>query len=311
VPTRRSRFGASRRRPGFTLLEVLLALALIIMLMGGVFGFYITTLQVRETGRMVAHDALLAHSLLKQMAEEIRHAKDVVPGDGTGFHGTHNRITIVRASLPELYAFNDYDSVHDQLPPAQMDVRRITYELIWDEELVDDEGVALCHGLLRSEQRTFDPNPRFVVQDLDLLDVDPEEPGAPPVDTELFAPEIKFLQFEYFDGAEWRDRWHKTDSNPAGEAGEEEEIVIPGMSGNEGQALPQAVRITIGKIRVPLEDQEFDITQLKTMEERNRQREQHADRFTIVVRLLEADQSMLSSRQFGARNATDLQVGGS
>ena len=66
--------------------------------------------------------------------------------------------------MPELYAFDKHDSIADKLPPGQQDIARVSYELIWDDEMRDDEGVKLCHGLLRSEQRTFDPNPRFVIK---------------------------------------------------------------------------------------------------------------------------------------------------
>lgn len=304
--------GGGARRSGFTLLEAILSLSLIITMLAGVFGFYATTLRARESGSTIAREATLAHSVLQKLAQEIRAATDFVPGDGIAFNGTHDKITILRATMPDLHVFDEHDSMRDDLPPAQMDMRRITYELIWDSELKDDEGVSICHGLLRTEQKTFDPNPRFVVKQDDQ---NPQEatvqPNAPPIETELVAPEIKYLRFEYFDGASWNDRWQNViEQNQQAPAENADGTPPPDRNGETGGTLPQAVRITIGRIRVPPEDEEFNITQLRQMDERQKKQLYHPDRFSIVVYLEEADQSHLSSRQFGNKNREDLQMGG-
>ena len=299
-----------RRRAGFTLLEALLAMGLMLALLSSVFAFYMGVLRSREVGNTMARDTMLAHALLQQMANEIRHAADIVPGDGIGFSGTKDRITIVRVGIPERYAFDRYDSIHEQLPPAQLDLRRITYELIRDEELRDEQGNRVIHGLLRSEQKTFNPNPSLVIQtsgEDDLgEDTGPGTAAAIPVERELVAPEVKYLLFEYFDGAEWRDRW-QTAQEQAAESGEE---LAVSTGGDGGSALPQAVRITIGRIPVPEDEEEFNITQLREMEERRREDRHHPDRYTVVVYLHQADQSMLSSRKYGVKNNPDLQTGG-
>ncbi len=286
---------------GFTMLEALLALSLMIVLLSGVFGFYMTTLQARQTGAAVSREAMMAHSMLKGMAEEIRQATDVIPGDGLAFSGTHDRIMIVKASMPEAYAFNQYDSVKDELPPAQLDLRRITYELIWSEDLTNAGGDKICRGLFRTEQKTFDPNPKFVIKGSEEPSAEEEEDKPPggavmPVDRELFAPEIKYLRFRFFDGAKWQDRW-QNQQEQNGEAGGE-------------HALPQAVEITIGRVPVQPEDEELNITQMKETEERLKNLEHHPDRFTAVVYLLQADQSLLSSRKYGAKNNDELEMGG-
>jgi hypothetical protein len=305
------------RRSGFTLLEAILAMVLMITLMSGVYGFYASTLQVRERGGKITKDAKLAHAILERIADEIRHAADITPGDGMGFEGTHERLVLIRAGMPEAYAWDKHDPMREDLPPAQLDIRRITYELVWDEELTDEEGVKVCHGLLRSDQKSFDPNPRFVTKkkddkasDLGLTDENPDGTGnpdeqqaesgsaaEPPVDRELVAPEIKYVRFEYFDGAQWRDRWQNAQKAKAGDA-----------SGSDN-ALPQAIRITVGQIRVPPEDEELNINQLKSMEAKHNKEEYHADRFTMVVYLEQADQTLLSSRKYGVRNNSDLEMG--
>jgi len=174
------RRGRCARRRGLTLLEVILALALTILLLSGVYGFYASTLKARDAGYASMREILLMGSLLNGMAEEIRHTTDMVPGDGNGFKGTYDSITIVKLRMPERYAFNEYDEMTDDLPPAQMDIERTGYQLLWDEELVDEENVPVCHGLWRTHQKTFDPNPSFVIEDEELagLEGESEEEAA-------------------------------------------------------------------------------------------------------------------------------------
>jgi type II secretory pathway pseudopilin PulG len=309
--------GTAKR--GFTLLEVVLALMLTILLLAGVFQFYQMTLQAREAGTAATRESKLARSILASIAEEIRHATSIVPGDGIGFRGEQNKITIVKVGLTEHYAFDEYDSLKDKLPPAQLDLRRITYELLWDEDKKDDQGVRLCHGMWRTEQRTFDPNPSFVV-------AQNETPGAessanpqlvgPQPEGELYAPEVKFLEFAYFDGAQWRDRWQG--GQGGGTAGGTGSTATGGTSAasgglgpmDSGAALPQAVRITIGKVRVDPDNQMFDLTKWNDLEAHPEQKEYHPDRFTVVVPLLEADRTLMSSRKYGVADSMARQEGG-
>lgn len=268
-----------------------------------------------------------------QIAAEIRHATDIVPGDGIGFRGNRHKLTIVKVGMPERYAYDLYDPMKDVLPPAQLDVRRITYELLWDqEERKDLDGVRVCYGLWRSEQKTFDPNPRFIVKQ-DTTSGETEQIGnAPAPEGELIAPEIKFLEFRYFDGAKWQPRWQMTDdyegsgmtgggeSRVGGETlsglGDQEGTGTTGRgkgSGSGGYALPQAVKITIGRIRVPPEEDEryFQKLASENFEERREDEVYHEDRLTLVVPLLQADQTLLSSRKYGVADSLSRQEGGS
>lgn len=301
---RAARGVCSRQRRAFSLLEAVLALALMVLMFAGVYGFYFTSLKARETGTTLARDVLLARALLDRMASEIRQTVRIVPGDGIGFQGTQDKITIVTSRLPENYAFHRFNPETEQLPPAQLDIKRITYELLWDEEEVDDEGVALCHGMWRTEQKTFDPNPSFVSGNSDdPLDDDPEEqqPVHKPIDAELIAPEIKYLKFEYFTGNKWIDRW-KVAADPVGAPDGEPDLgdLIGGQSSSPGYQLPVAVRITLGKVRMDPEDDMFDIKKQREREGIEMLQEHHDDRFTIVVSLKLADP--LGSRAEGVRH---------
>jgi hypothetical protein len=279
---------------------------LTILLLSGVFAFYNSTLRARAEGSQITYEVRLARALLAQISEEIRHATDMVPGDGIGFRGEPTTLTIVRLRMPELYAYDEYDLLSDELPPAQMDLMRIRYELLWDDELEDEDGNPICHGLWRSEQKTFDPNPSFVMSDEAERDEDEDEEdgerlAGPEVFGELFAPEIKYLAFQYFDGMNWHDQWQV-----AGEDGG----LDTGQAAAAGQAtyqLPQAVKIVIGRIPVPPEEDEYGLGGYDEDEEELE--EHHPDRFTIVVHLPQADASGIGTRQHGVADQLGREEG--
>lgn len=300
-----TRNGRAAARRGLTLLEVILALTLTIMLMAAVMMFYQSSLSARDKGRGLALEAIQMRSILERMAEELRHALPVDPGDGRRFGGTRDSITIVRSRLTSNYAFDKHETF-ENLPPAQMDLMRVTYNLYWDEEeRVDEEGIRICYGIWRTEQHTFDPNPRFSVAS--------DEPGAEEVEenldvprpdvNELYAPEVKYLRFEYFDGLNWQDDWNVQPTGAGGGSGGGGIGAGGGAGGSDdSKALPQAVRITIGRIREPPEE-DLDLEQMDRQREEREKRVHHPDRFTTVVYLPQSDQSLLSSRKKGAAAA--------
>ena len=307
--------GNARRR-GFTLLEAVLALGLTIVVLSGVFGFYEVVLRAREEGTSATREVKMARSILAGITEEIRHATSIVPGDGIAFRGDRHKITIVKVGLPERYAYNKYDPMVDKLPPAQLDLRRITYELLWDDAKKDpNDNIRICYGLWRTEQKTFDPNPTFVVKDAEAAGLSNDQNpqiGGPQAEGELYAPEIKYLEFAYFDGAQWRDRWQSAEDGSGGSGAGAGQAGGQGGIGpmSSGYAMPQAVRITIGKVREDPDNEMFDLNKWKDLEERPDQKPYYPDRFTIVVPLLEADRTLLSSRKYGAADSLARQEGG-
>ena len=283
-------------RRGMTLLEVLLSLTLIVLMMSGIFGFYKTVLQVRQEGSVLAQDVLLTRAILDRIADEIRHATDIVPGDGIGFRGDRNTITIVLSRMTENYSYIEYDdTVIENMPAPQLDLIRVKYELREDPQEVDDEeGLPIVYGLFRSEQKVFDPNPEVIV-DLDTdLSGEQEVEDLPietaPVTTELYAPEIKYLRFQYFDGMQWLDQWQTVDEFGGIDMGQ------AAATGKASYALPQAVMITIGRVRATRE--ELELTK-QGSEEEEEDEIHHPDRFTIVVHVLQSDPSLITSRKFG------------
>ncbi|HOJ73189.1 MAG TPA: prepilin-type N-terminal cleavage/methylation domain-containing protein [Phycisphaerae bacterium] len=352
--------GGGRGVRAFSLLEVVIALALIIALMGGVYGFYVGTMKSRETAIRSMRDTLLMRALLEQIAEELRHISDVVP-DNAGFRGTEEELTFVRLVVPDMgTAYGEFDPLSNP-KPGQQDMMRVTYKLQWDEEEenLDEDGTPVCYGLLRTQQSPIDPNPSFQLSPEEAakyeeetgfsFDEQLEEEMVQPVTAELIAPEIKFLRFEYFDGAEWHDTWQTaaeaaeaaadaggldesgstgdggsggdgtggdgTGGLPGGGGGDRSGGLSgggltgggtsgEGANGQQVRVLPQAIRITVGKIKEPRLEDDLDLSRTEEEKEEDA-RTYHPDRWTITVYLRQSDQSQLSSRKYGLDNDLD------
>lgn len=288
---------ASRR--GVTLLEVILALGLTGMLLAGVYVFYANVLATREAADKICLDSQLMRVTVDRIADDVRYAGGFTPGFGVGLTGDKHSISVYRYMLPEPDVFNEYSAQIDQLPPAKADLRNVKYSLVWDEENKDDNNDPTCHGLFRSVQKTL--NQLVVVEDadkgampsesdLELTDEespDDQENGLQPapagVEGELVAPEIKYLRFSYFDGAEWTDQW---------------------VGGDKAEnALPQAVMITVGKVPVLPDDEQIDDEEATALAEGGATDlvQEHPDRFSVIVRLKQADR-FLNSRVVNAKN---------
>ncbi len=106
--------------------------------------------------------------------------------------------------MPERYAFDEYDSQRDTLPPAQLDLRRITYQLIWDEDWWMTKGSS---SVTVSGVRSCGPSTRIsiVVQDDERRECKKRRTRNSPWfrggGGNWVAPEIKYIDFRYFDGA--------------------------------------------------------------------------------------------------------------
>lgn len=248
------------RPAGFTLIEVVLAISLVVVLLLATQLFYAATLRSRECGQELCHDVLLARAALEAIGRDIRSAGGFVNGYGPGLVGDAHSITLHTMGLPERTLF-ERRSIRDEPIAAQCDLRRVRYYLAVDEEetieLEDGTTVPLVYGLVRWEQKTLN-QPIIFQTDKNQFDV------------QLWSRRIKYLGFRYFDGAEWLMRW-------------------PGGPGN---SLPQAVKITVGFSPATLEELEHEqeLAESQRLGEPAEQEEQYVpDRFSTVVRVGQAD----------------------
>ena len=101
----------------------------------------------------------------------------------------------------------------DRLPLID-GIEKVTGRAKYTADLKADD--ALVGGILRTERRAINPSlsEDEITEDKDLLYKRHD----------LWAPELGYLEFRYFDGVEWSTSWNVT----------------------EGNALPQLIQITVG-----------------------------------------------------------------
>lgn len=264
----RSMTGYTRRR-ALTLLEVVLASGLLMMFMGTVFWFYASSLETSEDGIARTRDTQLARVIMARMAAEIRQSSGHTTGFGPGLVGFEDSISVNTLVLPDRIVTRRQD-ITDQQIAAQFDLQEVRYYIAWDEENLDDEGNPRSLGLVRKVSKTF--NRAVIVRD-DLAD-DGVEAEAVAVKEEMYAPEIKFLQFKYFDGANWWDDWQLA----------------------QGNSLPMMVRITLGFTPEPPEDEELELVDDDFLRPEEEREPLPDDKFTMFVRLVQADANPIGVR---------------
>ena len=214
---------------GLTLFEVVISIALIALLLGALLTFFWQTLEIRDAAARAADRTQLIEQVLTRMADELRGtlAADQIGFPVQRFIGERRKITFVTTPLPprSSYAFYRESEIR---PVPEQDLREITDALWIDPDKTTDEGEPLVGGILRTERRAIVPSvsEAEITEDQDLLYRRHD----------LWAPELGYLEFRYFDGVEWSTSWDVTEGNP----------------------LPQLIQITVGFdsiTREALEDQ--------------------------------------------------------
>ena len=270
------------RRKAFTLLEVMLALSLIVMFLAILLQFYRNSMSIRQRGLTAVQEAHLSRVLLRQITDEIRAAGGFVPGFGPGVIGDRYDLTVQTIDVPSRELLRRRDRFENPLP-GQHDLKQVRYFIAWDEDIVDEEGIPLALGLVRQELKTL-RQAVVVSGDVDEVEVEDEDEDVErSFRLQLYAPEIKYLEFRYFDGADWHRDWAIT----------------------QGNALPQMIRVTLGyetqmpeDLEVGFEDEDFEFEEDEIFPRRS---------YTAYVRLMQAD-TFFGSRI--TRAAFDLAEGG-
>ncbi len=203
-----------RPRKGYTLLEVLLAMAITLLLVAALYVAFDVQLRYMQTGRNLVAEGQLARGLLNRMAADIRPSLAALPalpaaaaanpaagaaqGAGTsagqdtsttvtpgqfnlGVLGDDRQIQLFVSTLPR------FAQEEAELQTGISDLRRITYYLV--------EG----QGLARQEVRNV------MAQDLA-----PEDEQR-----DILGPEVVDLKFRYYDATQgWLDYWDGTGTGP-------------------------------------------------------------------------------------------------
>jgi len=185
------RLGGHDRRVGFTLLEVILALALTLMLMAAVMAMYFYSNHLRED--VVANDNFIQaeQMIMNHMTGELRSAK-VYPFTKTGLAGGSSHVRMVTTELPGRSAWAIPDATQTP-PPPETDVQLVTYRLRVEP---DESGQDVVLGMERVCQKILAPRVE-----------DNTDNQAENRTVDFLTDQIHFLRLRYFDGSNWVDSW--------------------------------------------------------------------------------------------------------
>jgi len=176
-----------RRGAGFTLLEVVLAVGLIVSLMGSALWFTDHIASAREKINTKTQEIVSRRSLMRRITAELRCAMSM-PRLGLGIEGGPDYIAFVTTSVPGKSVWVDRNVLDQPIPP-ETDVQLVTYRQAIRE---DEEGNEYIVGIERTSQK--------------LLDA-PEAEEGENIRVAMLTDKLKYLRLSYYDGASWTKMW--------------------------------------------------------------------------------------------------------
>ena len=227
-----------RRRAGFTLLELLLASAIAIFLMAALYTAFEMVLRRTEVNRESVAASDLSRAVVNRLTADLSQSAGLMPpvtsqntfqaasgsGGGAGATatadavdtttdipfpcgvvGTDKQVSIFCTRVPTALTDPDALATPDVLRPG--DLRRVTYYTV---------GTGLC----RQERP-------WVTADGVRNSSDPDPSTA---ETDVIAPEVSDVTFEYFSGGVWNSEWDGTQV---------------GTDGVTPQGPPRAIKVTL------------------------------------------------------------------
>jgi len=299
--------GHRRRRRAVTLLEVMLSMGILVFVSGMTYWFYSSSLVTSKEGTQAAYRLRLARVVLDRIATEIRQATVITADNRVGVRGEAERIWLSSYRVPSR-DLSKKRGLHDDPLPGEYDLTKVEYKIARHPEILHDDGYEMPLGVARVEITIPRPDS---AQTGEAVEEDQANAGAnetpeEPVDAganqeftadefaaqdeqnrqadlgpqiqweELYAPEIRYLRFCYYDGHRWWDQWDVTGDNP----------------------LPQLVEVTIGFEVQPPFGEEFSLLEAGKINTefctcRNRDPVEclplPPDQMSAVVRLTQAD----------------------
>lgn len=265
-----------RVRTALSLLEVLVALALIIMLVSSMFTFYWQMAEARQKAAEASSRTQLARVIVDEIAREIR---GMVGFDKINFPsaqgeqrivGTRRSLSFFTTALPGKDQYMFYGPSDNPLP-AKHDLRLISYSLWVDPHEKNENGDPIVGGILRSEKKTLN---QFVVNEDDPLDIR----------NDLQSPELGYLEFRYFDGVEWDTKWDITDGN----------------------SLPQLIMVTVGYKSIMQDElDDVDLQSYSVSDYPFGDPKPRDDRYSVIVKIPAADRFFSSRISRVGKQASD------
>ena len=175
------------RASGMTLLEVVLAVSIVVMMMGGTYAFYTDILGTRDSVVETTERISAVRSVMSRLTDELGAAK-LYPFVNIGLNGQTDRMEFMTVVLPGRAAWALRGLTEDPVP-AEHDLQLLGYRLRTRE---DESGEVVVEGLERTCQRR-----------LTATEVEEGEE----IELSLLTPHVRFLSLQYYDGAAWNTTW--------------------------------------------------------------------------------------------------------
>jgi len=285
-----------------TLLEVVLAMGLLVLLSSMTYWFYGSSLETRDAGIRATQRLQLTRVLLDRIATELRQVAANTSYRSVAIRGEPERIWIASLRAPKGHSSLQY-LLKDEPPPPEFDLIKVEYKIARHPDIEHEDGYPMPLGLARVEikvprkdsaetgaafeelgQEGMSTDETFISDALpdegeeDLLFADElEDPDEPVFEDEiqweeLYAPEVCFLRFCYYDGNRWWDSWDVQGDNP----------------------LPQLIQVTVGYEPHPpfgdaLISDEYEEFCTCMNDDPSDCEPLDDDQYTMVVRLVQAD----------------------
>jgi prepilin-type N-terminal cleavage/methylation domain-containing protein len=247
------------RRPGFTLLEIVVAMAIAILLLGGLYVAMTTQILHAKAGRDRITEANLARGVLQRMASDISvHLAPPVPATQpadaaattTTTDAAASSTTTTTPTTPSTTpttsgtetadasattttgsgAVNFNQGVYGEANRLELHVGRASGELF--QAPAGENGGPIVSDLRRIVY--WMDSGGLARQEVKLVTSD-DEINAVPADGAdsarfVIAPHVTSVSFEYFDGTDWQTSWYGSDL---------------GEDGKTPKGPPAAIRITL------------------------------------------------------------------
>ena len=176
-----------RARPGFTLLEIVLAVALTLALVAAMLTFYQQAVQVRASLSHEIDKTSAERAVMNLLTSELRCARPCRE-ISMGMEGAPDQVRMVTTCLPGATAWI-VTTVTETPPPAERDIQIIGWRL----RIVEDEdGQPVIMGIERTCQKNITARVAEEGKEIQTL---------------LVSPRLKFIRFRYWDGNAWQESW--------------------------------------------------------------------------------------------------------
>jgi prepilin-type N-terminal cleavage/methylation domain-containing protein len=224
------------RRAGFTLLEVLLAAAIGVILMGALYVAMSVQLRHAQAGRDIVEQSTLARAILSRMASDINgnlgpYAPPPQSGGQSGAQSSAGTTSSSTSSASFASASSSVSGtaqinlgVQGSASQLTLSVSRVSRELSAPQGVSSDGITPIGFSDLRlvtywmagasgSGQGLARLEYKPVTSDQALNSLPPNVPDEASC---VIAEEVQGAQFSYFDGNAWQDNWDGTTLGPDG-----------------------------------------------------------------------------------------------